>query len=409
MSRNPMKYLLWTLALLTLWSCDDPVDWRQTFDSSHDIPYGTRILRKELPKLFPESPIVNINRHAADFLLNEEYDYDAHYLFIDRYLRYDSASWETILDFVHEGGSAFIALDRSELVLENRLDVSVQEDKTTYPDLQLTKMMIKTPNEERTYIYEKGAGTAYFLNFNQERTEVLGYLELDGKKKPNFLKIQHGDGTVFLNTSPLAFTNYHMLKKDHFHYISQAFSYLDDAEILWDNHRIRARLTPNQEPSDGSLFSALDFIMKQKSLKWAFYLLCLMGVMYLLFNSKRKQRITPVILPYRNYTLDFSKTLAEVFRYKKDHGAMVRYKTHYFLDQLRSQYYLSASETIGDFSAILSAKSGVDINSCQQLVNNIQFFKNLDSPTKEDFFKLYNQIETFNQKSNRYGKSITRK
>lgn len=131
--------------------------------------------------------------------------------------------------------------------------------------------------------------------------------------------------------------------------------------------------------------------------------------MYLFFNSKRRQRAVPIVLPYPNYTLDFAKTLSELYRYNTDHTAMVRYKINYFLEQLRLHYYITAKDTEKDFSEILSAKSGVDAETCRKLVLKIDILKSKNYLDKEDFFALHTLIESFKQKSKNYGRDTSRK
>lgn len=404
-----MKYLLIFFSISFLWSCNElPVNWQRSFDSSHSTPYGTQILRKELPKLFPNSKIYNISTQVDEFLFDPPSDYTAHYIFIDEDLRYDSLDWNSILDYVYDGGSAFVALNVNNPQFENFLKVKLNKGQEHEADDQIaSKISIKTKNQENSYTYQKGIGNAYFTEFDSDFTEVLGFVYVDQVKKPNFIKVYYGDGYFLLNSAPLAFTNYHMLKDNHFKYISTAFSYMEDADIYWDNHRILYR--GEESANRGDFFNALSFILKEPSLRWAFYLALSMGVLYLVFNSKRRQRIMPVILPYSNYTLDFSKTLAEVYRHHSDHKALGNYKINYFLEQLRSQYNITSRETGGDFSKTLSDKSGIDLAFCQQLLHEIQVFRNKEINTKEDFFKLNQLIEIFNLKSKHYGKPIARK
>ena len=261
---------------------------------------------------------------------------------------------------------------------------------------------------ETNYIFDKGVGTSFISKYNSETTDVLGYLIYENKKEPNFVKVFYGDGFLLIHTEPIAFTNYHMLNKNHYQYVVDMFSYLNDENIIWDNHRMYNRRAPG-ERNDGGFFDSLNFILKHQSLKWGFFLLLAMGIAFLLFNSKRKQKAIPIVLPYKNYTLDFAKTLSELYRYNSDHTAMVKYKINYFLEQIRVHYNITAKDTEKDFTEILSAKSGVDQETCRKIVLAIDIFKSKSYLDKEDFFKLQSLIESFNQKSNSYGRTTTRK
>src|SRR5690606_34055744 len=213
----------------------------------------------------------------------------------------------------------------------------------------------------------------------------------------NFLKVYYGHGYLLLHTEPIAFTNYYMLKNENAQYVTDVFSFLNTEDIMWDNHRMFRRYSG--ERNDGGLFNGLNFIMQQEGLRIAFLLLVILGVLYLFFNSKRRQRAVPIVLPYPNYTLDFAKTLSELYRYNRDHTAMVRYKINYFLEQLLLHYNITSKDTEKDFSELLSAKSGADIGLCKKLVLTIDIFRSRPYLDKEDFFKIQSLIESFTYKS----------
>lgn len=397
-----LKYLLVLVGFLNFSCVEQPVNWTPTFDSAHTIPYGTYVLRKELKNIFPDSKIYNITEPTYDYFyqLFQIKNRD-HYIYIDRFDRHSEETWEEISSYVSKGGSALISLAEGNNILEKNFGIKWAKIDQSDKD-QLVRLSIKTPTQDNTYLYEKGARTTYFSNYNPELTDVLGYVEFEGKKLPNLLKVDYGDGYVLFQAEPIAFTNYHMLRNNNAEYVQNLFSYMEGENIIWDNHYIQYRY---KEGDNGGFFNALSFILKHQSLRWALFILITMGLMYLFFNGKRKQKAIPIILPYKNYTLDFAKTLSALYRYHPDHTAMVRYKINYFLDQIRTRYHISSKEMEKDFSEILSAKSGVDLTTCEKLVLTIDIFKLKSYLDKEDFFKLQSLIETFNQKSQFYGRT----
>ena len=52
----------------------------------------------------------------------------------------------------------------------------------------------------------------------------------------NFLRIKYGEGNFFLNTVPLAFTNYHLLNSDNNEYVYKALSHLPVQQTFWDDY-----------------------------------------------------------------------------------------------------------------------------------------------------------------------------
>lgn len=393
MRKHLVQTLLTLFALVFTGCSDQPVNWTPTFDSAHSIPYGTSILRKEMPELFPDSKIKDIKETIESF---DWYSYPHdHYIYIDAVDRNSEEGWQEILYHVHNGGSAFISSGENIPELEKTLGVQIVK----FPKLK-ENLPIEVKNKK--YNLTKGFEGAYFNSFDEDYSEVLGHTTIDGKKHPNFIKFYYGEGYLLLHTEPYVFTNYYMLKTDVSNYVVDAFSYLDSQDILWDNHRLHYR--SSSEKDDGGFFSALAFILKNKGLKEAFYLLLVLGILYLLFNSRRRQAAIPILFPYSNYSLNFAKTLSNLYRHNADHTAMVRYKTNYFLEQIRVNYNITSKDTEKDFEEILSIKSGVDLKTCRQLVVTLFLFKSRTYFDKEDFIKLQAQIETFTNKAKNYGR-----
>lgn len=406
MKKKILTYLILFCSIFWVGCEDSEVNWSPTYESTHNIPYGTQILRKELPKIFPDSHIENIKISTSEFFEEIQYEgYHNHYFFIQEENLHSMETWQQITEYVFNGGSAFLAISFSNTVLLNDLGISVQQPlrKSIHPSISVSLM---AGSKEQNYEVEKVLNTAYISNYNPETTDVLGYVTYKGEKHPNFVKIYHGNGYFMVNTTPSLFTNYQMLKKNNYQYAVQSFSYLEDADIFWDNHRMMMRASG--EKNDGGFFNGLSYILKHQSLRWAFFLLLGMGILYLFFNSKRRQRAVPIILPYPNYTLDFAKTLSELYRYNTDHTAMVKYKINYFLDQIKQKYNITAKDTEKDYSELLSSKSGVDFETCSKIVLTIDIFKTKNYLDKEDFYKLQSLIESFKKKANHYGRVHSR-
>ncbi|MFA7615902.1 MAG: hypothetical protein WCY16_04900 [Weeksellaceae bacterium] len=392
------KYLMSVFGLMLIGCGSDDFSWYKTFESADTNPMGTYVLRQELPKIFPNSEITDIKGNTLDFFM-DEFLTDEHYFFIhsDTYIIPDY-TWEEVMWKVNQGGSAFISSYNFSSELTDSLGFDTKPSMPMKSESSV-RYSVKKPEGEKTYVYTgQSKNYSYFSNYNPQNTEVLGYAEFENKKKePNYIKVYYGKGYLLLHAEPVLFSNYEMLKTDHFKYVTDAFSYIDDTGIVWDNYRT-ARRNQVSSNEDGGFFSSLSFIMKHKSLKMAFLTLLALGILYLLFNSKRRQRAQEVILPYSNHTLDFTKTLAELYRYNTDHTAMTKYKINYFLEQLRMNYNITARDTEKDFTDLLAAKSGADRETCQNLVNVINSYRTRNYLNKTDFVRIQSIIETFNRK-----------
>ncbi len=407
MKKKIQKYLLLILASFLAGCSGPPVNWSPTFDSAHTIPYGTYVLHQEMETLFPGSQRNDISYNTYEFL--EQMHYESRtdtYMLIYPNDLFTDGTWEKLLQYVNQGGTAFIS-GAPNATLSNALGFEYGFFGQNHLDDEIIAgFSVRNSQHETTYNYQEPVTAKYFAAFDPEITEVLGYIHFEGKKEPNFMKIYHGNGFFLLHSEPYVFTNYHLLRSPNEQYVAEVLSYLPDANILWDNHRINQR--ENRE-NDGGFFNALGFILKHKSLRWAFFILLAMGSLFLLFNSKRKQKAVRIIEPYPNYSLSFARTLSELYKNHSNHTALVKYKINYFLDQIRVHYHISAKDTQNDFAELLSTKSGVDIKLCKKLALQIDIFRTKDYLDKEDFFKLESLIHSFKLKSGHYGRTAGRK
>lgn len=399
MRGRTLKYIFLVFISMLCACNSDNFDWRKTFESNSTEPIGTFILRKELPKIFQNSEITDIKTNTYDFFYYQSPE-TGNYFYIqtDTYFLQADA-WREILGFVNNGGNAFLSAYAFGTELTDSLGFEVKNQGMLQRN-QSIQLTVTLPDNQKSYVFDgQSKNLTYFSSFNERTTEILGHVEMNGEKKPNFIKIYYGKGSLLLHTEPVAFSNYEMLQKDHFEYVTHLFSYIDDQHIYWDNFRTDRRNESNNKGYDnGGFFSSLSFIMKNNSLRTAFFILLFLGLSYLLLNSKRRQRPQKVIRPYANYTLDFTKTLAELYRNSTDHSALVKYKINYFLEQLRLHYNITAKDTEKDFSELLSAKSGVDIEICRNLAQRINQYRTREYLNQNDFDTICAAIASFNRK-----------
>ena len=69
----------------------------------------------------------------------------------------------------------------------------------------------------------------------------------------------------------------------------------------------------------------------------------------------------------------------------------------YFLEQVRSKYYISTSTLNNDFAQLLTAKSGVPIEKTQLLLRTIEQIQNQSSITDYMLLDLNGQLNQYNK------------
>ena len=76
--------------------------------------------------------------------------------------------------------------------------------------------------------------------------------------------------------------------------------------------------------------SLLQYLIANKHLKWAYYLILLTALIYIFFEGKRKQKPIEILKPYENKTYAFTQTIADMYFRKKDHKSIATKQIEHF-------------------------------------------------------------------------------
>jgi hypothetical protein len=382
--------LLFSTIVAVEFSRPKPINWTKTYNETQTIPYGTYIFYNELELLFPSSKVIDIPRTPYEFFANqydwenEEYNVKGSYIYIDEEMQIDDVSAQELLDFAEYGNTVFISSSTFPETIQDslHLEIDIKYSFTGAADFSLANPEFANDSIR----FKRGFSNLYFSKVDSLSTTVLGYQEFNFTKEVNFIKVTHGSGQILLHLQPFAFTNYNLLTKDNQKYSSSVLAYLPDESLFFDSRN---------KKRDGLSASPLRFILSQPALKWAWLLSLVVLLVFIFFNAKRKQRIVKVVKPLENSTIDFTKTIGNLYFETKDHNNLITKKITYFLEHLRRSYYIDTQVFDDKFIKNLSLKSGRDIKQTKQLINLIAHLRAKPLCTENDLLNLNRAIENF--------------
>ena len=380
----PLALIIIILIIIRL-SEPEEIDWSYNFTKSGTTPYGGYIIHDILPDLFPDSEIINREVPIYNVLKNQ-YFYKTNYIFINSYFAPDELDTQYLMFYVSEGNNVFISAFNIGGKLADSLNINtygnIFSDDTL--SVSLTDSVFLSDKE---YSYRKGNFNSYFSKFDTSNTEVLGKNQ-DGNV--NFIRIKHGDGNFFLNTVPLAFSNYHLLNEDNSDYVFRTLSCLPVQGTIWDDYY-----------KAGNRFSStpLRFIVSQDALSWAYYVGLVSVILFIIFYGRRKQRIIPVIPPLNNSTLEFVRTVGNVYYQQKEHKNIAEKKITYFMDYLRNRYFIKAVTFDNEILKKISEKTSYPIKKLNNIFFLIEQIKNSNNITEAELVKINSQIENFYERT----------
>ncbi|HOZ74887.1 MAG TPA: DUF4350 domain-containing protein [Flavobacterium sp.] len=367
-----------------------PINWTPTYSVTDKIPFGLYVFDHEIDQLLKGRKLTRHNVTPYEYL-ESLYDYDSLVndykvkgcIFnINQYSNLDSESVKEICYFVSHGNSAFLSARVLPDELLDSLHVEMDAD-FKYSD-SIFNWVANPKLGSNKYNILEGVGNNYFAKIDSTNTTVLGYQSGDSTRV-NFIKVQYKNGEVFLHTQPTAFTNFHLLKKDHYQYAEKVLSYVPQGNVFWF-----------RKQQDGEVISdsPLRYITSQPALKWAWYLFLLGMLVFILFNAKRKQRVVPIISPLGNTTIDFTKSIGNLYFQEGDHDNIINKKIIYFLEKIRNEYLIDTTKLDDEFVKKLHLKSGKELHDIKQAVFLINTHRRSPhNSVAEDLIQINNAIE----------------
>lgn len=405
------RFLLWLVAIAGLaGSCGQSkrMNKRVTLWRSDKIPYGTWYAYENLQNIFPNASVL-INKKSPDryktFSLKEKTDEDDYttvnqktsYIIISNHVIPDDNEVTALLSMVSQGQHVFIsALSISETLLDSlRLKTAFYTSYYNMKDSLTVSVSNPETNDSLSYTYPGMALDNYIASMDSSITTILGKDKLG---RANFVRFSYdGGGSLYIHLAPMAFTNFFLLHKQNKSYYDNVLSYLPKSTevVKWDEYFRYHERGDGGSGNNGKGFSAFGWIGKQPSLAAALWLLIILLLIIYLFESKRKQRIIPIIPPLKNASLDFVKTIGRLYFQRHDNRNLAQKMTVHFQDHVRGRYGIRSSLGDPEFAKRLAWKTGYDTNAISELLYYMKMLQDEPSVSDEGLLELNRKLEHF--------------
>lgn len=374
-------------------------NWKETYEEKSKDPYGTFVLHELLKEYFPSEELIVVEENFKDELPIQA-DAQSNYVFVGEALFLDTSDVTHLLDYVEAGNTAFISSKTIPYDLMFYLyyeecngyywdDYSEFADTMGVVNLLHSSLMDPKPYEYK-YVFKNKIenyrwqfiDTVFFCEDDYSFTK-LGYVN---DVHINFARKTYGKGAFYLHTNPITLSNIQLLDETGYTYASKLFTHLEEGPIYWDSYSRTAESVGKRRNQIASGNSArnlasggpLQFILSQESLAWAWYLTLALGLLYLLFRAKRRQRIIPVAEENKNTSLEFISTIGSLYFLQNDHRKLALQKMKLFLSFVRNHYNMTTGTLDEEFKNRLAAKSEIPRTLIDQI---LLFYENIKSST----------------------------
>lgn len=382
-------FILLIISLVWLESSEpDPVNWTPSYTNKDKIPLGTFVFYESWKDQKKEQ-IDEIRIPPYEYLNSSPKS--GIYFFLNNYVNFDDNELEHLLNWVSEGNDLFISAYDFGTNLADTLGIELAsyiegEDFRSRPRLNFVNPEIEL---EEDLEFDHDLPAVFFKKVDTTENIVLGtaaFGETKKDKKINFIKTAFGKGQIFLHSTPQAFSNYFLLKRENYRYNEALLSYLNESQVLWDSYY----------KSGKSFFtSPLYILLNNRPLKWAYYFVLISAILFILFEGKRKQRTIPVVEPPSNKSYEFTDTISQLYLEKGKFHELGLKKISLFMEYIRTNYRLDTSKINDEFFKDLSEKSENDIEETKKLFERIFNFQERRYSDKKSFFELTTHINTF--------------
>ena len=362
------------------------VNWYPSYAVSHKIPYGSYVAYHEAKHYFGDklqdvgmSPYVYLERYP---------DAKGTFVFYNSSVTFGKTALRALLDWVKEGNNLFIASQNIEPALLDtlKLDYSNFFTKDYRSNLVLN---FDNPNLSLsdTVTFDKTGYAPIFILKDSVATynyTKLGHFE--GNKdssNTNFIKVSYGKGHILLHSFPYVFTNYFILNEHNLSYYNGLLSYINLKKTIYWSVNVQNGATSN---------GIFKYITENPGFLWAYRLLFVMLVLYILFEGKRVQRAIPLVSPPKNETLDFTRTIADMYIENKEHKRIALLHIKHFMDYLRHQLHIDIFQDQEVLKQKIAQKTKTDIEKVNKLFGLIEFIQNQKYIEPETVLKLEKQI-----------------
>jgi len=364
------------------------IDWSITYHHKDKNPFGTYALNTFLPFIISENSI-----HQSYNTVYELYDsiqQPVNFLSISTSFSPGKEDTRALLKNIALGGSAFISAQYFAGEFADTLSIATsdyffEKIETVYNQNDTSSLTFVNPvfQPSSSYFFPRKNIHNYF-----SKSDSLAILVTQNDLNlPVTVKINHGKGSLYLNSTPLAFTNIYLLTNNNYDFTARTFSHLPDRDTYW---------TEYYHVGKPEARTPLRFILSTEPLRWAYYIAVISLLIFILFEVKRKQRVIPMLTPLTNTSLEFVETIGNLYYQSNDHKNIAEKRIQFLLEQLRTKYGIYMQRGKEDILHMIVRKTGNDEVVVRNLFNAIEAVQEKLQISENELKDLNSKIDSFN-------------
>ena len=190
----------------------------------------------------------------------------------------------------------------------------------------------------------------------------------------SLLKLELPNSTILIHTTPSTLCNVNVKSKNSFNYINFIINQLPNEQTIYFVDFARVKNTgyfyEDIEPEN----NLLQLIYENRILLNSMMLLFLTGILFVLFRTKRRREVIPVIGKEVNITKAFVETIASIYLNKQNPASLLSLQKKNFFDTIYRYYYIDLFKNKDKLTIIsLAEKTNYDLNELSHLIKCLDY------------------------------------
>lgn len=356
-------------------------NWKDDYSTRSKNPFSFYILKRELKTILETETVLDLDDiYDLDTISNPS-EYAIIYLNRVQFKKNDFP--KQLTDFLEEGGDLFISYGDASFI-------------STFIEDTIHQNLTYKPQSFNSFYNRYTDDIIGVPKRNLSTEKILGRVKCGSIDMANFYKEQYKHGNIYVHVHPKLFTNFYLLQKDGYHYTKDVFSVINGKKIIWVDPF--TKLKYNQKANNNS---SIRFILSQPELRIAWELLmgCLM--LYLLFQSKRRQRIIPIVETEKNLSLEYAHVIASMYYESGKPHDIIQKKVDYFYHTIRKRFNLTTDNPNDEhFIYVLAQKAQISEDELKNILNEINQIYHNKNARLNDVNRIYTLIENYKKHAN---------
>lgn len=316
------------------------------------------------------------------------------YIALNAYSNYHTPL-DSFLTFVSQGNDALLIGSEQTYELDSIFASAI------YGDLYDTTVWVKVGdmdygflNYREDYLYPRDQ---YFGTFQVIPLDSIAAVtgisyELHHKLHDGqyaMISRPYQSGQIYLHVIPELYSNAAFNQASMQGYIEATLSMYTPDYVIIDQVNLH-------DPAPEQHAGQLDYVLSQPSLRWAYYLALMSMFVFLIFRSKRKQQVIPIIPVNSNTSMAYVDTLSHLYQSQQQPTKLISHLEEVWWHWVKKKYYITAD--MPNAISTLSRKCHV---AEQEITNIIKRFSSAkDNPLfqNDQLIRFHQQLEDFYKK-----------